>query len=202
MNNSKVGYPDSIFVAERKDLEELICRICLNVFDDPHQCSNGHCFCKQCVLTALAKKTECPLCKIYLHNSNLVRNLSAKTCVDNLATKCPSSLDAVLLTTVGLTPATEHTSKKARKRSCTWSGKLCDRNRHFEEDCEFRILTCSHSECGKQMERMFMPEHIRSCEYAPSTCAVCQEDFPKMSMNEQWLSRGDVCWIVAISPRD
>ncbi|OAF64245.1 hypothetical protein A3Q56_08053, partial [Intoshia linei] len=59
--------------------KNLICVICLNVFQDPMRIHCGHSFCKVCIRKAMKVKKECPLCKIKIdvtgmHEDFIIRN--------------------------------------------------------------------------------------------------------------------------------
>lgn len=53
-----------------KDIQELQCIICYDVFDHPVTLYCGHTFCKPCILAFLAKSSKCPSCKTELFQSH------------------------------------------------------------------------------------------------------------------------------------
>ena len=68
-----------------KNVEDLICPICLNILINPINCSdkkNSHSFCKKCINKYLKEKNKCPICKNFFEYkinkeiNNLLYNLS------------------------------------------------------------------------------------------------------------------------------
>jgi hypothetical protein len=56
------GFSKDIFVNEIPT--ELCCGLCSYVLNDPHQCKNGHMFCKPCFTKSLKFTQSCPTCKV------------------------------------------------------------------------------------------------------------------------------------------
>ena len=70
---------------DNKNVEDLICPICLNILINPINCSdkkNSHSFCKKCINKYLKEKNKCPICKNFFEYkinkeiNNLLYNLS------------------------------------------------------------------------------------------------------------------------------
>ena len=66
--NNQVSFydPDNLINKEKK--EDLICQICLCIYNDPKSCSdkkNSHSFCKECIDNFLKNNINtCPTCKL------------------------------------------------------------------------------------------------------------------------------------------
>ena len=64
---------------------------------------------------------------------------------------------------------------KALKVQCkcgSWSGKLCDLNRHLERDCPYAMVNCSV--CEQMMQRGKMEAHkTKDCSKRPFGCPHC-----------------------------
>src|SRR5687768_5436541 len=68
--------------------EDLKCSICFEVLNDPHQCKNGHCFCKTCLFSSLLKRKACPNCNVAIALENVNSALFVKNFVSNQLVKC------------------------------------------------------------------------------------------------------------------
>ena len=77
-----MGFPIDLFQDPVDD--ELICSICMEVFDEPVQDEEEHIFCKSCINKWLETSHKCPLDRKILHTYKLkpatrvVSNLLAK----------------------------------------------------------------------------------------------------------------------------
>ncbi len=85
-NEDYGGYALGLFVSKPSD--HFICAICLDVVRQPHQCRNGHMFCKTCIYMALASHPECPTCRVSSTVSSLSVCLVARDLIDELQIKC------------------------------------------------------------------------------------------------------------------
>jgi len=64
---------------------ELECAICSDILFHPVSINCGHSFCKNCLLTALTSKPQCPLCKTpcLIQEKSLKENVTLKSIVEN-----------------------------------------------------------------------------------------------------------------------
>jgi hypothetical protein len=91
---------------------EYVCSICMNVFNHPVQCLNGHSFCKGCISKSLEKKSDCPICRVQIRGvSSMGFNLFLHNKIGSLSVKCPKTLKSNLL--------------------CSWVGKVDDLDKHI-----------------------------------------------------------------------
>src|SRR5689334_2933901 len=91
MSESVLGYDTNIFV--NKPADRYVCSLCLNILNNPLQCPNGHCCCKECITEALKVRKECPICKCKLSLDTLSRNLYVQTDISEMKTKCISAVE-------------------------------------------------------------------------------------------------------------
>ncbi len=109
----KRGIPISLFVTE--PTKDFLFGICYDVLRNPHQCSNGHCYCSDCIRMALEHKCACPICSVKLSKDLLGRNLLIAGLIERTVTcGCPDVF-----------------SEFGLKSTCTWSGPLEERSEHI-----------------------------------------------------------------------
>ncbi len=164
------GHESNIFVCKPSD--KCDCPLCLNVLKDPQQCSNGHCFCKGCICTALAKQSECPLCKTHLTVKKLGKNLFMQNTIDEMDTYCISC---------------DHLDIKNDLMidRCQWIGQLHSRTAHYENDCGYYLEKCLNDGCDTNVQRRLMPIHGEQCEFRKIVCEFCGDSSqPSYSVSE------------------
>ena len=69
------------------------CPLCFHVFIDPVQCKDGHIFCRGCLLLALNRKPECPMCKTNLTPTTIGANLYVKNAIQESEVYCFTRLE-------------------------------------------------------------------------------------------------------------
>ncbi len=144
MSKGNGGHEVSIFVD--KPPENCLCPLCFNVFDDPKQCSNGHCFCASCIASVLSSNhKECPICKTKISGAFLGRNLFAKSVIDEMKTICISCFDR------------QH--PHSYTDCCTWNGLIADRQNHFDIECQFREVICDQNGCNIWVQKRSLLKH-------------------------------------------
>jgi hypothetical protein len=103
------------------DPSHFKCGVCMEIWNNPYQCSKGHILCISCFTAAIASKPECPICKVPTMLETLSANLFARDSVSILPTKCHEG---------EIDPSQDH---------CRWVGPLHQRNTHLAL-CNFRML--------------------------------------------------------------
>ena len=158
----KCGYDTSIFVV--KPSEQFACALCLNILNDPRQCSNGHSFCFSCISAVLQRKQECPICKVQVSAETLTRNLLVQDLIEGMKTVCISCDDA------------ENPGR------CLWKGPLSERQSHYDDDCGFCLITCPNIECGVMSTRLTMTSHVVKCGHQSVSCPHCCTTVSRLSL--------------------
>ena len=69
---------------------DLICPVCLNVFQNPVQGCCGHIYCNECLTQTFqqARSTSCAVCRATLTKDGLSPNILARTLVGELHVRC------------------------------------------------------------------------------------------------------------------
>jgi hypothetical protein len=102
------GFSVELFV-ESPSLD-LICSVCIGVFNNPKQCKNGHSFCEMCFVNSINHcSRRCPLCRVAVSLRRLTPNETLRAKIANLIVKCNNSNDFV----------------------CQKTGKICDFDNHI-----------------------------------------------------------------------
>jgi hypothetical protein len=115
------GYPTCWFAIELED--RLKCPLCLEVLNDPYQCSVGHNFCRFCITRALQNKEECPMCRRVLIQDEMTSNAFARGIIEELPAICH------------ITGEEEMNDNVDGK--CAWVGPLHQRDNHLSK-CSIR----------------------------------------------------------------
>lgn len=150
------GYDVKIFAL--KPSENFSCPLCFNIINDGKQCPNGHSFCDQCIRRAVSKRPECPMCNIQLTEDRFSRSLFIQNRIQELTTVCMSITDQ---------PADG-------LEVCGWSGLLCQREAHFSNECDFRLVECSNSLCSESIPRKYLSSHVtNNCKHRQVKCEFC-----------------------------
>ena len=175
-------FPLELFVnnefVEENDLE---CSICANVNNDPHQCRNGHSFCRDCLVKSLSKQEVCPECREKTTLQTMSSNRMAKNMIDRADVYCFTHLEALQNSADENDEAAGSKRKRSSKATkkldyCKWTGKLCDASAHFDE-CEHAGSTCENDGCPVVVKRKDMDQHEASCPYRTQPCAWCHKHF-------------------------
>ncbi len=150
-----LGLESTIFVTKPPN-NIFDCALCLNIFNDPRQCLNGHCFCKVCIESSLKKFKHCPICKVNI--TDLGKNIVAQNTVEVMETFCQST-DLML-------------NPQFKLAHCPWTGPLHSRVSHYENKCGNFALTC-----GAQIARSQFISHTKeNCLYRKIRCDFCGDD--------------------------
>jgi hypothetical protein len=152
------GFPAEWFVSVS---DELICGLCLDILNDPHQCTNGHLYCKKCITDCLKSYKVCPSCKCEIDPEKIPKNLYAKKVIQCLPSLCPSL--------VGL-------SKDQFCEGCDWVGEFYLRDKHYVTECgQNLVIECI---CGKKFRSKEDSDmHAAECLFAIARCDNCATNF-------------------------
>jgi len=119
--------------------DDLQCGICFSAAIDPVVTEDcGHLFCRECILTALERKKECPIDRLPLTVTDIRKDVRTLRRIHSLTVYCVN-----------------------KKQNCTWSGAYSDLDRHVER-CEFATVKCPFSVhgCDVVVSRKTLPEHM------------------------------------------
>jgi len=113
--------------------EVLECPVCLKIPRHGHvyQCKRGHCICSDCQ----PKLTKCPICRVAMGKSP-GRNFIVEKLLSKMKHGC-----------------------KYAEQGCTFEETFASIEAH-EEDCEFRLVNCSHLQCHTQVPLTKLLEHM------------------------------------------
>ena len=172
--------PDSLnpklFVV-KEDISQFECPLCLEVFNDPKQCKRGHVFCRECIVEALKKCENCPICSEPLTEATMSSCLFVKQQIASRQVYCFTRLDELEAT--GEDKEEKNGAKKeGRKKAkiadvCTWTGKLEDAEKHFHA-CPYAGVLCKYApECNLADYRKDIHEHEKNCCYRTVPCKWC-----------------------------
>ncbi len=146
------GYDVNIFCKKPPEIYE--CPLCFEILRDPRQCLNGHCYCFDCISSALNKNKSCPVCKIELVIEILGKNLVTQRQIEDLNVNCISC------------------EKNSTNEHCDWTGPLHARNFHYENICGFYPMVCENG-CAGEFLRKDLTEHNKLCDFLKFPCDYC-----------------------------
>ncbi|XP_042526177.1 TNF receptor-associated factor 2 [Dipodomys spectabilis] len=185
---------------------KYLCSACRNVLRRPFQAQCGHRYCSFCLSSILSSGPQnCAACVhegIYeegisiLESSSAFPDNAARREVESLPAVCPSdgctwkgTLKEYESCHEGLCPFL-----LTECPACKGLVRLCERERHAEEECPERRLCCPHCQapcshagteahrdvcpefplacdgCGKRVPRAELQDHIRTCGKCPVPC--------------------------------
>jgi hypothetical protein len=121
--------------------DDLQCGICFCAAVEPvvtEEC--GHLFCRDCIMTALERKKECPIDRLALTQNDVRKDIRAARKIQALTVQCYN-----------------------QKAGCTWMGVYSDLDRHAER-CELASVKCPFSVhgCDAVVSRKTLPDHMSS----------------------------------------
>ncbi|KAJ3021585.1 UNVERIFIED_CONTAM: E3 ubiquitin-protein ligase traf7 [Siphonaria sp. JEL0065] len=144
-----------------KPTSRLFCAICQDVFHDPLiSVVCNHSFCNKCITESLRLEAHCPLCRKYLHASDLHTNLVLKSITDELTVYCPNRF-------LGCQVSTTREVMDTHSRTCEFNlGK-----------CPNMTFGCSFEGSGVSVQR-----HVGECVYETlkSYLIVTEERFASL----------------------
>jgi hypothetical protein len=150
---SSAGYCKEIFV----DIDDdLLCGICQEILNDPHQCQNGHMFCKTCLLAALKYKSKCPICKTSLDKNYLCKNQYVHNFIQTRRVVCKCKSEEL-----------------SKDLGCVWTGNLSERELR---DCDFLYCPCPTVGCNEtRISLNELDKHVTSkCLKRMKMCPFCK----------------------------
>ena len=121
--------------------DDLLCAICLCAASEPvvtEEC--GHLFCRACILTALERKSQCPIDRNPLTAAEVRKDVRTQRKIASLRTRCPNHAEG-----------------------CAWVGELSDMQGHCD-NCEFSVFKCGFVMvgCDADVTRKSVLEHSKS----------------------------------------
>jgi hypothetical protein len=120
------GLPTDLFVEKPK--QKVICPLCFDVYQNPHQCTNGHIFCFKCIETSINAYEECPVCRMQMLGvGDLSRNIFLSDEIDDLIVYCKPHTIADYPLNVDI---------------CHWSGPLKQRDTHLNHCSYNHYVNC------------------------------------------------------------
>eukprot|EP00823_Brevimastigomonas_motovehiculus_P007356 TRINITY_DN6390_c0_g1_i1.p1 TRINITY_DN6390_c0_g1~~TRINITY_DN6390_c0_g1_i1.p1 ORF type:complete len:361 (-),score=48.91 TRINITY_DN6390_c0_g1_i1:262-1344(-) len=145
----------------------VVCALCTNVLDNPHQCSQcSSAWCKRCILDWLETHSSCP---------------STKHAVSKFE-------DCFVPASFSLTETLENTSVRCPLRSkgcdfiCTIGKDRSTIKEHYYEKCPYAKIACT--ECKAGLLRKDLSTHGQSCPEKLIVCDLCATRMPRKFMKE------------------
>ena len=137
--------PSAECLVARPD-DNLLCSVCLSLFDTPLRTACGHVFCEGCIRPWLKEQPACPTCRAPVVEEELAPDRLAGALVDNLPSRC-----------------------QLHASGCTWIGRHGEVRSHLASSCPCVRLSCPG--CDEEMPRSAMAEHALTCVGgAPREC--------------------------------
>jgi len=146
---------DPDWLEERR--EAFVCSICMMVMAEPTSgCNEGHCCCKACYVSLLARDPRCPVCRSPADMRHLVRNRHLNEVILDARVHCRNW-------------------GGADEPGCNWTSTTRDFWGHLER-CGWEPVECARSGCGESILRKDAAEHnTTKCAFRPVPCAHCNE---------------------------
>lgn len=168
--DSVAGRPADLFTESVP--EDLLCPICMGVFNNAVVMPCQHSFCAGCIRMHL-KKNElrpslccCPVCREPLSSQECGRNVKfAAAMISRLVTYCDHYLVDCLMLVDG-----DHVSSS----TCSWTGRMDELQNHLEKQCMAHPLPCPNVCCSSRLLRADLEHHVAAeCEFRRTTCSMC-----------------------------
>lgn len=166
-----------------KPSEHFYCGLCAEVMKNPVQCPQGHTFCRDCFITAINIKGQCPIrcSELKLDSSMLVMNRIVADMIGDLPVRC-SSIVGNPCQSLALSEV--HQPKKAKVFSeCTWTGQYKDLPLH-QKECSYIVQSCPHVGCKVEIQRLELPSHTEICPYRQVICPLCGNSYQYIDSGE------------------
>ena len=129
----------------------LICSVCLMLFDSPHRTKCGHVFCGRCIRGWIGENPACPACRAPVAADDLAPDRFAGAIVENLPSYC-----------------------QLRSAGCPWVGTHGEVHQHLASSCAYVTVACP--ECDEEMPRHALAAHCGnggSCQAASAAPREC-----------------------------
>lgn len=182
VNYDRYIYDRDLITCEIND--SCICIICTNVMKNPVQCCEGHNFCKQCCMTSLNQRSECPICNSKMSLDKLMPNRGLEGVINDYKIKCPTTIQnnnsnsAENSRKRTLEAASNCSDSKIPRRvCCDWNGKIASAASHLEKDCKSYLIPCPHGDCKEIVERQDLSAHEEVCNSKMRICKWCDDEF-------------------------
>jgi len=172
VNNAANGWQLQVSTAPDPN---LVCAICLDVFNQPVRAECGHVYCRGCLVKWTSNRSEgarCPECREPISMAGTRPDRLVDKLCDNLPTTC-----------------------QMRHRGCSWVGRRGDKVVHIACECPLVTVFCPDCEC--EVLRGDLAAHLECCEERfacspmsskdekvddiitdTSACGVCDDDTP------------------------
>jgi hypothetical protein len=124
-------------------------------------------FCRACILSALARKEECPLDRKQLKAAELVPNLMVAAYLADLPVRCPHAAAAA-------DAAAQEDGAELGGEACVWTGELSALSEHLCSECSAQTVACPHAAagCDATFRRRDAGAHAAVCAHELVACAV------------------------------
>ncbi|XP_078350685.1 RING finger protein 151-like [Oculina patagonica] len=141
--------------------QDLICGICLGVFNKPVTCPDGHSFCQECITRVQVNDSRCPADRSPL-SGTFIRILAVEGMIGRKIMRCPSSV-----TLPG---------------GCSWSGPRSTLENHLPQ-CDMKVVECPFKGrgCILRAYRRDLAQHLPICPSRTVNCPSCGSDIPHVS---------------------
>lgn len=144
-----MGIDTERFVSKVND--DLMCMICLEVLEDPHECLKCQTsFCHTCITDWSSKKNTCPNhCELVLQRSHKF----LRSELNKLQLKCINS-----------------------NEGCDQISSLESMAQH-ESLCQFTKIKCINADCPVNLQRSQIESHLKECQYREILCERCKASY-------------------------
>ena len=173
------------------------CPMCKMVLNQPTAgCPEGHVICRQCYVSELSRKKQCPFCHHPTDAGKLRRFLPFEHIIGQLRVRCKHGLleskgvgaGGVLrrVKCAKQAPKTATSSQDEAQR-CSWRGRVCELAGHLAESCDYELVECPNVEfgCKKSVLRKDVARHSsETCAYRQEHCTHCDKRFEILAQPE------------------
>lgn len=140
------------FVKESRPIvQDYKCPLCEGIYMNPVVDNCGHVFCRTCIVQYIERERKCPFSQWKLEENHVTKLVLVKDILEKQFVLC-----------------------KNRIFYCNWVGKLCELERHLNEDCTRQEVVCPHIGCTSTVFREDLKTHEGLCEYRIVDCQDCE----------------------------
>jgi len=162
-----------------KDIENFLCSICIDIVNNPIQCSDcEHFFCEGCINKHVFIKNDCPNCKTQPFSKEKICRL-ARVFLEKLEFDCPMKCKEI----IKFFDAEKHKSICSKIKDIH-ECNLCQMQMDYVEDLkekhllECRELKISCDFCKKEYNKFDFETHLEACNKYCFNCDKCKMNFP------------------------
>lgn len=193
VSKSETGCWDSKRFLDPVNAANRECAVCLGVIKDCYSLACGHAFGKNCILQAIKRKPECPICRVSCEKLSIIKCPPLNLEISGLNVRCNNYEQGCNFQGTLLEVTNRHEIICMFNRVCCphcnekiYSYELEEHSKILRCECSKNYIAClgrMHTHicqrgCGKILSLASEIVHQSTCSYRDVSCANCSLVFP------------------------